>query len=209
MQAMNEGPVTPGSMFGMGRWTVLALSIALAGCGAPTSEAVTLGGPVSSPAATSVTTPPAAPQPASAAEHEPASGQPPHALSAADLAMEAEDMGPEVPDDSYRRANLRPRYAACVKASDAVTPELQACGDEELAWQERRMVEAFGKIADGPDGRFKDEVMDAQATYMLDTKRYCTWNPAEDGQGQMLDAQSCRINRTANRADQLEALISK
>lgn len=211
MQAMNECSGTHRVKTGKGRWTALALSIALAACQAPGSEAVTLGDPVSnqSPGAPAAAAPVAAGQSAQVPEQAPASGQPPHGLSAADLAMEAEDMGPGVPDDSYRRANLRPRYVACVKASDAVTPSLQACGDEELAWQERRMVEAFGKIADGPDGRFKDEVMDEQAAYMLDTKRHCTWNPAEDGQGQMLDAQSCRINRTANRADQLEALISK
>ncbi len=47
------------------------------------------------------------------------------------------------------------------------------------------------KIVDGPDGKDKDRLMDEQAAYMSDTNRYCRWNPAEDGQGQMLDAQSC------------------
>ena len=88
-------------------------------------------------------------------------------------------------------------------------PALQACGDEELAWQEQRLEQAFMKIVDGPDGKDKDRLMDEQAAYMSDTNRYCSWNPAEDGQAQMLDAQSCRINRTANRADVLQALTSK
>ncbi len=208
MQAERNRRDIPYIGSGKGRWIPLAVGIALAlaGCQAPHAGEGTPTGPVASSGATA---PVPAAVPTSAAEQAPAAGQPSHALSAADLAMEAEDMGPDVPDDSYRRANLRPQYSACVDASDAVTPALQACGDEELAWQEHRMVEAFGKIADGPDGRFKDEVMDDQAAYMLDTKRHCSWNPAEDGQGQMLDAQSCRINRTANRADQLEALISK
>lgn len=191
------------------RWGILALSMALAACQAPSSEAVTLGGPV---AANPAAAPASVPAPATHAQPAPAAGQTAPAqkgLSAADLAMEAEDMGQGVPDDSYRKANLRPQYAKCIKASNAVTPALQACGDEELAWQDRRLVAAVSRIADGPDGKFKDDAMDEQAAYMSDTNRYCSANPDEDGQGQMLDAQSCRINRTANRADQLEALLSK
>ncbi|WP_313341954.1 lysozyme inhibitor LprI family protein [Stenotrophomonas sp.] len=193
-----------------GRWSILALSLALAACQAPSSEAVTLGGPVaaSSPDA-QASAPAAAVQPAATAAEAPSAQTGKHELSAADLAMEAEDMGPRTPDESYRKANLRPKYIACVKASNAVTRALQACGDEEFAWQDRRLVAAVSKIADGPDGKVKDDLMDEQAAYMSDTNRYCSANPDEDGQGQMLDAQSCRINRTANRADQLEALISK
>ena len=44
---------------------------------------------------------------------------------------------------------------------------------------------------------------------MRDTDRYCRIDPDTQGQGQMLDAQSCRINRYANRADVLETLINK
>lgn len=211
MHAVNPISGLRRGLYRNGRWSILALSLALAACQAPSSEAVTLGGPVaaSSPDA-QATAPAAAAQPAATAAEAPAAQTGKHELSAADLAMEAEDMGQGVPDDSYRKATLRAQYAACVKASDAVTPALQACGDEELAWQQRRMRDAFARIADdGPDGKFKDDVADAQAAYMTDTDRYCSDNPDEDGQGQMLDAQSCRINRTANRADQLEALISK
>ncbi|MGH8089505.1 MAG: hypothetical protein ACREPC_14645, partial [Stenotrophomonas sp.] len=157
-----------------GRWSILALSLALVACQAPSSEAVTLGGPVApdSPDA-QASTPAPATQPAATAAEAPSAQPGKHELSAADLAMEAEDMGPRTPDASYRKANLRPQYLACVKASKAVTPALQACGDEELAWQDRRLVAAVSKIADGPDGKFKDDVMDEQAAYMSDTNRYC------------------------------------
>jgi uncharacterized protein YecT (DUF1311 family) len=210
MHAVNPISGLRRGLYRNGRWSILALSLALAACQAPSSEAVPLGGPVaaSSPDA-QASAPAAAAQPAATAAEASSAQTGKHELSAADLAMEAEDMGQGVPDDSYRTANLRPQYAKCVKASGAVTPALQACGDEEFAWQQRRMRAAFAKIADGPDGKFKDDVADAQAAYMEDTDRYCSDNPAEDGQGQMLDAQSCRINRTANRADQLEALVSK
>lgn len=199
MQAMNECSGTHRVKAGKGCWMALALSIALAACQAPGSAEASLAGPASS------SSPPA---PAAAEVAAPASPQAPQAVTTADAATD-EDLSPRRPDDSYRKANLRPAYDTCVNASDAVTPALQACADEEFAYQQGRMRAAFAKIVAAPDGKAKDALMDAQAAYMDDTDRHCTWNPEEDGQGQMLDAQSCRLNRMANRADELQALTSK
>ena len=116
-----------------------------------------------------------------------------------------DDMPARRPDDSYNKATLRPRYTACVEASDAVTPALQACGDEELRYQEERLAAIVATQVARPDSKAKDDWMDAQAAWWADTDRYCTWDPRTEGQGQMLDAQSCRINRVANRVDQLNA----
>lgn len=208
MQAdRNRGDI-PSIDSGKGRWMPLAASIALAlaGCQPPHAGEDT---PISLVTSSSAAAPVPAAVPTSAAQQAQAAGQPSLGLSAADLAMEAKDMGPDVPDDSYRRANLRPQYSACVDASGGATPALQACGDEEFAYQRSRLRAAFAKIVEGPDGKEKDALMDAQASYMDDTERYCTWNPEEEGQGQMLDAQSCRLNRMANRADELQALNAK
>lgn len=178
----------------------LALSLALAACQAPE--------PVPAPEAgtTAPVTPAATAAPAGSAVAPTA----PAATSAdTDSGTAADDLPAPLPDDSYRKATLRPEYSTCVSASGGVTPALQACGDEEFAYQQGRLRAAFATIVAGPDGKAKDALMDEQAAYMDDTDRYCSWNPEEDGQGQMLDAQSCRINRTANRADQLQALTSK
>ena len=191
MQGTNHLPAAPRETFGRAGATALALALglSLAACQAKSPEADTAVAPTASPPATA----------------EPARAAP--ATTAADA--DDQDMPPQRPDDSYNKATLRPQYATCVNSSGGETPALQACGDEELAWQEQRLEQAFMKIVDGPDGKDKDRLMDEQAAYMSDTNRYCSWNPAEDGQGQMLDAQSCRINRTANRADVLQALTSK
>lgn len=109
------------------------------------------------------------------------------------------------PDDSYNTAALRPQYSTCVKASGGATPALQACGDEELRYQEDRLAKIVAKKVASPDSKAKDDWMEAQAAWWSDTDRYCTWDPRTEGQGQMLEAQSCRINRVANRADQLNA----
>ncbi len=177
----------------------LALMLALSACQAPGTEAPTQdasptqAATASSPAATTDSAPAA-----DAAQTAPA--------TAADV---GDDAQPAPLDDSYNKATLRPEYAKCIKATEGVTPAIQACQDEEFAWQEKRLQTAWGKIADGPDSVEKDKLADEQAAYMEDTDKHCTWNPDEDGQGQMLDAQSCRINRYANRADALQALTSK
>ena len=191
MQGTNHLPAAPRETFGRAGATALALALglSLAACQAKSPEADTAVAPAAAAPATA----------------EPARAAP--ATTAADA--DDQDMPPQRPDDSYNKATLRPQYATCVNSSGGETPALQACGDEELAWQEQRLEQAFMKIVDGPDGKDKDRLMDEQAAYMSDTNRYCSWNPAEDGQGQMLDAQSCRINRTANRADVLQALTSK
>lgn len=112
------------------------------------------------------------------------------------------------PDASYTKANLRPRYIECVNATGVVTSELSACGDEELAYQEDQLAGIVEPVIDSPDGIEKDKWLDDQAAWWVDTKRNCAWDPATDGQGQMLDAQSCRINRVANRVEELKSRLS-
>lgn len=182
-------------------FAVLALVMALAACQASDTEAQTANVPATAPETAA-----AAPSAPAASPAAPAAGSTEVPLTTADA---ADDAQPAALDDSYNKATLRPEYAKCIKATEGVTPEIQACQDEEFAWQEKRLQTVWGKIADGPDSVEKDKLADEQAAYMEDTDKNCTWNPDEDGQGQMLDAQSCRINRYANRADALQALTSK
>ena len=208
MQELKVSTLLKRAMDGKRRWSVLALSVMLTACQAPHTESAAMSPPAAS-APAALTSPPApskmsAPEAAVAAAEQDASPK-----TAVDAPVTDDEGSPYRPDDSYNRANLRPEFKKCAAASDAVTSAMQACADEEFLWQQKRMRAAFGAIANGPDGEFKDKVADEQDAYMRDTNRYCQFDAATQGQGQMLDAQSCRINRYANRADALEALISK
>lgn len=172
---------------GISQTALLVLCLALAACKPPAPEPGIAPSPAAAPAAASPTTSAATP---AAAESDPAD----------------DDLTSRRPDDSYRKANLRPEYDRCIEAAGAVTPDLYACNDEELAFHERKLEEQFSRLLALPDGQEKDRLMDEQAAYMHDTRRHCAFNPEQDGQGQMLDAQSCRINRTANRVPALSAL---
>ncbi len=212
MQELNTPSIVHHSVGGKSRWSVLALGMMLAACQAEQAQSAAVAEPAaaSAPAAAMEAS---APAQAAPVERVPVPTKQVLAPVTGDVDPEAPildvDGNPYRPDDSYNRANLRPEYDKCVDASDAVTPALQACGDEEYQWQRQRMIAALNIIGAGPDSVAKDKLMDEQDAYLNDTDRYCRFDPDTQGQGQMLDAQSCRINRLANRADALEKLISK
>lgn len=183
---------------GKARWSAAALGVLLAACQAPQAESAAMAAPAPAQTPTPVTQTEAAP---------PVQPAPPKADDGAPITDE--DSNPYRPDDSYNRANLRPEFKKCAAASDAVTSAMEACADAEFVWQQNRMRAALQAIDAGPDSELKDKLGEEQDTYMRDTDRYCRFDPATQGQGQLLDAQSCRINRFANRADALEGLIRK
>ena len=122
---------------------------------------------------------------------------------------DVEDKAKSVPDDSYVHAPLRASYIACVKESRGVTPDLKECADEEYAYHHERFRAAVEKIVNSPDSVEKDQVMDELAAWWSNTNTYCVWDPEHDGQGQMLDAQSCLLNRVANHAPEVEKIAQK
>ncbi|CAG2155776.1 unnamed protein product [Oppiella nova] len=71
---------------------------------------------------------------------------------------------------------------------------MQSCMDQEYAQHKNRVQQAFAKIISRPDSVKKDRQMDEIAAWWENTDKYCNWDPKTEGQGQMLDAQSCRLN---------------
>lgn len=197
MQRFNTAPISIAVTGRCHPWPVFALSILLAACQPSRADP---------PAAVQ------APAPAHNASHRMETTATPCVTSSTNSSntpLLDDDGTPCRPDDSYYRANLRAQYKTCITASGGVTTAIQACMDEEFHWQDQRLQNAWGVIADGPDSEYKDKLADEQAAYMRDTNRYCRFDPSTQNQGQMLDTQSCRINRYANRADVLEKLVNK
>jgi uncharacterized protein YecT (DUF1311 family) len=187
------------------RLPLLALGALLAACQIPhansaavaktdTSSAIT----AASPATEQVATPP---DQATAAQHAAAAATAGHAPIDA-------DGNPYHPDDSYSRANLRTEYKNCVAVSSGVSHAIHACLDEEFRWQQARLRNAWGIIADGPDSEYKDRLADEQHAYMSETYQNCGYDPIAKNPDQLIDALPCLTNRYANRADVLEELIN-
>ena len=120
---------------------------------------------------------------------------------------EGESLPP--PDDSYIHAPLRNSYIACVKNSRGMNDYLQRCGEEEYAYHEAKFRKSTQKLADSPDSPEKDRIADDLAAWWRDTDKYCAWDEKTQGQGQRLDAQSCKLNRVANHAIELEKIVDQ
>ncbi len=101
------------------------------------------------------------------------------------------------------QAVLRPAYSQCVQDARGMDDQLEACDASELAYQRKQMEAEVARLMGGPDGPAKDRWMEEQANWAEDTDTRCS--PASDHVGPMLDAQSCRINRYANRAVELRS----
>jgi len=127
--------------------------------------------------------------------------------SAEDSLEEGERLSP--PDDSYIHAPLRSSYIACVKNSRGIDDYLQRCAEEEYAYHEAKFRTSAQKLAESPDSPQKDRIADDLAAWWRDTDKYCSWDPKTQGQGQRLDAQSCKLNRVANHAVELEKIVDR
>ena len=109
------------------------------------------------------------------------------------------------PDTSYTQATLRPEYTRCVQDARGMDDQLEVCDSTELAHHKALLEAQVARLMDSPDGPAKDRWMDEQANWAEDTDKRCA--PASDHVGPMLDAQSCRINRYANRAVELRKSV--
>ena len=207
MQGLKTSPTGKPATSLAHRLPLLGLSALLAACHIPQEDSA--AGPQPGTANAITTTSPAPEQTAAAPDQTQADATQQHAPAATPAHPLIDgDGNPYRPGDSYNRANLRAEYRQWVAASGAHASAIHACMDEEFRWQQARLRNAWGTIADGPDSEFKDKLADEQDAYMRDTDHYCRIDPAAQGQGQLLDAWSCRINRYANRADVLEKLIN-
>lgn len=181
-------------------WMIVALCLGIGACSRSTSteQSSVASAPLAEPAPASVASQPTEVLTAPATEAL--------AVEALEQDQDEDVAGKTLPDASYIHAPLRASYTACVEKSNGVTPDLKACADEEYAYHNERFRAAVATIMDSPDGVEKDRVLDELATWWEHTNTYCVWDPENDGQGQMLDAQSCLLNRVANHAPELEKI---
>lgn len=101
---------------------------------------------------------------------------------------------------------VRPGFHACVEESDGSTPEMQACMSQELVFHEHRMKTALDALAGLPTN---DAAKRSQAEWKERVNKECSWDPATDGEAMWLEADYCRMTKTAARANELEVMLGR
>ncbi|AXK72832.1 DUF1311 domain-containing protein [Lysobacter sp. TY2-98] len=107
---------------------------------------------------------------------------------------------PPTPPSSGETLGLRPDYQKCVDDAAGVVPDTQACIGREFTYQEQRLQSALDRKLATSDAA---ATRAAQATWRKATDARCSWNAAEEGQGQRLEANACELEAMAARADEL------
>ncbi|GAB6194830.1 lysozyme inhibitor LprI family protein [Lysobacter xanthus] len=129
--------------------------------------------------------------------------EPSASLHGADTPRNAASTGAReesAPTDRSGPTRLRPQYQQCVDAAAGVVPDTQVCIGTEFTYQEQRLKAALNrKLREGDAA----STSAAQAAWRKATDTRCSWNAAEEGQGQRLEANACELEAISARADEL------
>lgn len=100
--------------------------------------------------------------------------------------------------------NLRDSYFQCLNSAAGVTPQIEDCIDEELAFQDERLNDILQRMIDGADKQGQSALKTVQEEWLIDRDQSCS-SDGQGGQGARLETNGCVLERTAKRATELEA----
>ncbi len=118
-----------------------------------------------------------------------------------DTSMGTDSIGKETP--------LRTSFGTCIAKSGGVTPDMQDCISIEADYQDGRLASAHEALAALLPPAERQALESEQNAWLEEREKACAWNAAEEGQGQLLDAEGCALEMTATRAAQLEARLQR
>ncbi len=153
---------------------------------------------------------------------QPAAAEPQPAPQAAETnAVVATGVAPETGDaqveavieadaaasSSADKRALRDAYAKCLQAAGGVDSAMQDCIGSEYEYQDGRLNAAYAKL--------KRTLRDSEMTGLRSEQRgwiagrdaNCVWDAKTEGSAQRLQANQCRLDATAVRAGELEAML--
>lgn len=100
--------------------------------------------------------------------------------------------------------NLRDSYFQCLNSAAGVTPQIQDCIDEELAFQDKRLSDTHQRMINSVDKQRHAALNKAQEEWLIDRDQSCS-SDGQGGQGARFETNGCMLERTAKRATELEA----
>lgn len=101
---------------------------------------------------------------------------------------------------------LRPSFQACVDAAGGVTPATQDCISEEYAYHDARLNAAYRRLMASLSKDRATALRNEERTWLAERDNRCHWDADTEGQAQRLEANYCLMERTAQRAEELEAM---
>ncbi|WP_255595267.1 lysozyme inhibitor LprI family protein [Lysobacter sp. BMK333-48F3] len=181
---------------------------AIRSCGLAALLALTVACQAQAPAAD--TAPAPAPAAAPAPEAPAPIAEPASVPAPADAAPPAAAAASKDEPATDKEASMfRESYSKCAEATDGVTFEIQNCIEQEFVYQDDRLNAAYKRLQTLVPAAEMAVLRDAQRKWIAEKDKACAWDAETEGQAQRIEANSCALKMTAERAVELEAMVAR
>lgn len=110
--------------------------------------------------------------------------------------------------DADKAPPLRPSYHQCLKATQGVTLAVNNCIGSEYDFQDERLNRAYKALRQSLPEDQRAALRDQERAWISNRDNACG-PPANGGTADMLDSNECRLDRTTERATELEAQLNR
>lgn len=110
--------------------------------------------------------------------------------------------------DTQPAAALRAAFKTCVDGAGGVDVAMQECIGEEYGYQDTRLNAAYGALRKSFPADRMASLRTEQRAWIAKRNGDCAWDAKTEGSAQRLQANYCRMETTAKRADALEAMLA-
>lgn len=107
-----------------------------------------------------------------------------------------------------KKIGVRPGYTRCLDASEGVTPVMRDCISEEMGHQDDRLNRAYRALMANLDPAAKHQLRIDERAWIRKRDSLCALDP-DSGQGGELDAYACSVDKTTERAFELEMMLKR
>ena len=99
---------------------------------------------------------------------------------------------------------FRPGFAVCLDSAGGVTPDIQACIEDEFVFQDAQLQASYNELQNSLSDKEKSLLEASQKGWMTERETECVWEAETEGQAQRLEANLCHLRKTAERVKVLE-----
>lgn len=102
-------------------------------------------------------------------------------------------------------AKLRDSFQLCVDRAAGATWPMQDCIEEELEYQDARLNKIYQALMKASTEEQRTELRLRERQWLSTRDANCPWDDDTQGQGHRIEGNYCVMEKTALRADELEA----
>ncbi|MFG6179323.1 lysozyme inhibitor LprI family protein [Halomonas sp. THAF12] len=112
-----------------------------------------------------------------------------------------------LPSLAHANERYTPGYAACMEEAGGVTVDMIDCIAEELAMQDARLNENYRALRESLSEERRQSLLQAQRLWIQYRDANCQFYATAGGTLARVSANECMLRETAERAQELDAMV--